>query len=483
MTELRIPLQPKQQAFRESIDHYPVTFYGGAKGGGKSYGMRNILLLRRFEYPGTTGAIFRRSYPDLDANHIQPLFRQFPKLREYWNSTNKILTLPTNPSSTLEFRYCAKEADVDAYQGREYDDLGIEEAGQWTETMISRLRGSNRTSKPGIKPRTILTGNPGGIGHSYLKRVFVEKRYNERERPHDYNFIQALVDDNPALLDNDPDYVHRLNTEPNEALRKAYRFGDWDIFAGQFFSELTRSIHLVKPFPIPDHWNRFGSYDFGFNHPGGFGWFASDEDGNVYMYRELIQAQLRVDQFAEKVTRFKDTEKLYPIVAGHDCWAKRHSLINKDQAEPPTIAEEMAKHGIQLKGAVIDRISGAAQVRSYLALRENERGEKKPRFFIFDTCPVTYECLSRMIFDPDRPEDVLKVDAVDGDPMTGDEGYDIVRYGLMSRPVITDAVVKPIARGSVEWHNKMNENLFDQAMDHFKKQTEEEQGGGWPSMD
>ena len=128
--------------------------------------------------------------------------------------------------------------------------------------MFRTLLGSNRSSRPGIKARAILTGNPGGIGHAWLKRIFVERKFKEEERPEDYTFIQAFVQDNQALLENDPDYVHRLKTEPNEALRRAFLYGDWDIFAGQFFSEISRTVHLIKPFNIPHHWTRFGAYDF-----------------------------------------------------------------------------------------------------------------------------------------------------------------------------------------------------------------------------
>lgn len=475
MIELKIALQPKQQLFRKAMDEFPVTFYGGAKGGGKSHGMRNIFLLRRVEQPGTAGGIFRKSYPELEANHIRPLFAQFPALREYWNDSKKILTLPNK--SILEFCYCKNEADVDLHQGREYDDLGIEEAGQWTPTMITRLRGSNRTSKPGVKPRTALTGNPGGIGHGYLKRIFIDRRFQDRERPSDYHFIQALVDDNKALLDNDPDYVHRLDSEPNEALRRAFRYGDWNIFAGQFFQEISKDVHLIKPFQIPPHWNRFGAYDYGYNHPAAFGWFANDEDGNTYLYREFIKAGVRVDQFAEFVNRFPDTGSLYPIVAGHDCWTQKSTL--RDDKQPPTVAEQFLTHGIQLSRAVIDRIQGAAQLRDYLAWQG--RPNNKPRFYIFDNCPVAFDTISRMIHDPDRVEDVLKVDATEGDPLSGDDAYDMVRYGLMSRPTITDPIVPKLVRGSPAWHAKMNENLFDQALEHFQKEQQDREGG-WPGI-
>lgn len=429
MMEIRIALQPKQKIFAKKIEDTPTTFYGGAKGGGKSKGLQLIMLYRRFKYPTSHGVIFRRTYPELEGNHIRPLFESFPGLKEFWNESKKLLTLPNQ--STLQFCHCANESDVDLYQGREFHDLAIDEAGQWTEGMFRKLQGSNRSSKPNILPRTILTGNPGGIGHGWLKRIFIDKRFNEREIPQDYAFVQALVDDNEALMANDPAYVRRLEAEPNEALRKAFRFGDWNVFAGQFFQELSKEIHFIKAFDIPRHWNRFGSYDFGFNHPSAFGWFANDEDGNTFLYRELVQAGLRVDQFATELNRYTDTSLLYPIVAGHDCWVAKGVLQTNAQA--PTIAEEFASHGLSLSRATIDRIQGAAQLRSYLALR-GEGEIKKPRFYIMDSCPITYDCLSRMIHNPDRVEDVLKIDSVEGDPLSGDDPYDMVRYGLMSRP-------------------------------------------------
>lgn len=476
MNELRIKLQPKQRQFLQAIEECPITFYGGAKGGGKSKGLQLIMLLRRFKYPGTTGAIFRRTYPELEGNHIRPLLQAFPELRPFWNEGKKLLSLPNE--STLQFCHCNNEADVDLYQGREFHDMGVDEAGQWTEPMFRKLLGSNRSSKAGVKARAMLTGNPGGIGHGWLKRIFIERRFNERERPEDYQFIQALVDDNTALMENDPDYVHRLNSEPNEALRKAYRYGDWNIFAGQFFQEISKEVHFIKPFPIPPHWNRFGAYDYGYNHPAAFGWFANDEDGNTYLYREAVKAGVRVDQFAKYVNQFEDTPKLYPIVAGHDCWTNKSTL--RDDVQPPTVAEEFLTHGLQLSRAVIDRTQGAAQLRSYLAW-QNRPPNNKPRFYIFDTCPIAFDTLSRMIHNPDKVEDVLKVDASEGSPDTGDDAYDMIRYGLMSRPAITDAIKPKIAMGSPEWHRKMNENLFEKALEHFQEE-QNQHDGGWSSL-
>ncbi len=471
--ELKIALQPKQRRFLETIEKTPITFYGGAKGGGKSKGLQLIMLLRRFQYPGSTGAIFRRTFPELEGNHIRPLFQAYPQLKEYYHESKKLLTFPNG--STLQFCHCSNENDVDLYQGREFHDLAIDEAGQWTEPMFRKILGSNRSSRVGISPRCLLTGNPGGIGHGWLKRIFIEHRFNERERQKDYAFIQALVDDNAALMDNDPAYLHKLDSEPNDALRRAFRFGDWDIFAGQFFQELSRDVHFIKPFEIPSHWNRFGAYDFGYNHPAAFGWFANDEDGNTYLYRELIQAGKRVDEFAREVNRHSDTANLYPLVAGHDCWTTKGVL--KSDSNPPTVAEEFLTHGLQLRRAVVDRIQGAAQLRSYLALREGPKG-KRPRFYIFDTCPISYDCLTRMIHDPGRVEDVLKVDASEGDPLSGDDAYDMIRYGLMSRPAITEPLKPSHKWGSPEWAAQEIKDMERSAQEHFEKLEEASKGYG-----
>lgn len=431
------------------------------------------MLLRRFQYPGSYGAIFRKTFPELEANHIRPMLEEFPMLRDYWHEGKKLLTLPNY--STLQFCHCNNEKDVDLYQGREFHDLAIDEVGQWVETMFRKLHGSNRSSKEGIKARTMLTGNPGGPGHKWLKRLFIERRFNERERSDDYAFIQALVDDNAALIHNDPDYVHRLESEPNEALRRAYRYGSWDVFAGQFYSEISREVHCVQPFTIPSHWNTFGAYDYGFNHPGAFGWFAVNQDGDVFLYREFVKAQLRVDQFAEAIKKYPDTKDLQYIHAGWDCWTKKGVI---QTGSTPTIAEEFLKHDVVLQKAKIDRIQGASQVRNFLAWQDLANGRNKPRFFIFDTCPVSFDAITRMEHDPNRPEDVLKVDASEGDPMTGDDAFDMIRYGLMSRPMMSDPPKLKHKPGTAAYAQHMEVKIEEHLMDKLKKEKENKDGQG-----
>lgn len=446
--ELKIKLTAKQSLFDRDLENFENVLFGGAKGGGKSHGLRNIMLKRRIEKPGSIGVIFRRSYPELDGNHIRPLFNQFPALKEYFNETKKILTLPNR--SVLMFRYLQSAKDLPNYQGQEFHDLAIEEAGQWTEEMYSTLKGSNRCTLEGSKARCLLTANPGGIGHKWLKRLFITRDFRPEEDPAAHHFIPAKVDDNPVLMKNDPGYKARLAAEKNPLLRRAYLEGDWDIQAGQFFSEFRRDVHVVAPITIPSHWRKFAAYDYGFNHPASWIFFAVDEDGNVYVYRERLQPHWYLEEQAKWLKSLPDFSQLSTIWAGRDCWTNKTEAFQKLGAPgkgAPNVAEEFASYGIrQLKPANIDRKHGAARIRMFLRYTEEAASDGQitrlgPRLFIFDSCPILIDHITRMTHDPDDVEDVLKVDSEDGDPFSGDDAYDAFRYGLMSRPAPSEKQV------------------------------------------
>ena len=121
----------------------------------------------------------------------------------------------------------------------------------------------------------------------------------------------------------------------------------------------------------------------------------------------------------------------------------------------------------------MDRVQGASQLRNYLAWQKLAGGRDKPRFFIFETCPITYDCLTRMQHDPDNVEDVLKVDAAEGDPMSGDDAYDMVRYALMSRPMLSDQLPVSHPWGSREWAEQETKSMEKAAEERFEKQKRE----------
>lgn len=429
--KLEFGLTDKQLAFADSLNHYNVTGYGGAKGGGKSHGGRIVPILRCLETPGHVGALFRRSYPELQDNHIGPLFRDYPGLRDFYNAGEKSLRFPSLESE-FKFRYCENLADVDKQAGREYHTLIIEEAGDWEyECALRLIRNTNRSSRAGVKATAGLMFNWGGVAHGWLRRIFWERRLHPNEQKLTWNFILAKVEDNPKLMEHDPGYLARLEAEPNEALRRAHRHGDPDIVAGQYFTELSRDVHVIKPFDIPKHWKWFGAYDYGFNHPAVWLFFVADEDGNCYLVHEIYKAGQYIETQANAVNDYLKQIQARPLFyAGHDCWAVK-------KAGDPTIAEDFVKHRIILTRANINRILGAKHVREYLRHGPN----RPPRVFFFDTCPLTLGCLQRMIHDPKDLEDVLKVDSSNGDPETGDDGYDCF---TPSTPILTDKGERPI---------------------------------------
>lgn len=432
--QIIIELTPKQSEFDRLLKYKENVLYGGAKGGGKSHGLREIMLKRRIEIPGSYGVIFRKTYPELYNNHIRPLLTKFPALHDRYNRKHKEIHFENG--STLAFRHCQHQKDLGTHQGQEYHDLAIEEAGEWPEDWFEILKGSNRSAKPGITPRCLLTANPGGLGHKWLKRRFVSKNYRSNENPEQYGFVPAKVYDNPALMRNDPGYIDRLRSNTNPMLVSAYLDGSWDIMAGQFFDMLSREHHFIEPFEIPDYWERMAAFDTGYNHPAAMVWFAMDTDGNCYIYREFCESKKRTEEIAAYAFSMPDSGKLRMIPAGWDCWTKHGG--------GPSVEEKFSQateHKLVLGKANIDRVAGAQQLRDYLVVRE--RG---PRLRIFNNCPMTFDCLMRMTHDDKNPEDVLKVDADNGDPWTGDDLYDAVRYGLMSRPRISVAPPKPIRR-------------------------------------
>lgn len=426
MLELEIALQTKQKEFRDAVEIYRIVGFGGARGGGKSVGLRSIHLIRRIQYPRSSGVIFRKTYPELESNHIRPLFSQFPALKEYWNEQKKTLTLPNG--SVQMFRHCKNINEVGLSQGNEWHDFAYEEAGEIQEDVFDQLRASNRSSDPNIPARAQLTFNPGGLGHAWLKRRFITRQFKPNERPEDHFFIRSLLEDNPALMSADPEYENTLMSIGSEALRRAWRHGDWDVLAGQFFTEFQRDIHVIEPFKIPDHWNRFCAFDWGFTHPGSMGWFACDEDGTLYTYRERSQSGWYVEDWADYFKSQPDHKKVSIIWAGHDLWVSR--ATNRKQT-PPTLAEEFLKCGLVMKRANIDRKQGAMMMRNYL----KSAGKNGPRWQIFNTCPIVIDHVTRMVHNPDDLEDVLKVDASGDDVFSGDDSYDMARMGLMSRPL------------------------------------------------
>ena len=210
--------QPAQQPFFDARERF--VCYGGARGGGKSWCVRQKSILMAARWAGIRILIMRRTLVELRENHIRILRAQLNGVADY-KATDKAFEFPNG--SLIAFGYCDSESDMDQYQGQEYDVIFMDEATHFTEyqysTLTACLRGVNDFPK-----RMYLTCNPGGVGHAWVKRLFIDRQFKKGERPEDYVFFKALVTDNQILMEKDPEYVRRLDNLPS-GLREAWRDG------------------------------------------------------------------------------------------------------------------------------------------------------------------------------------------------------------------------------------------------------------------
>jgi len=393
--------------------------YGGARGGGKSWAMRRKFVLLALTYPGLQLLLLRRTLPELKENHGRPLQAELSGIARY-NGTERSFLFQNG--SRIRLGYCANEDDVYQYQGQEYDVIGLEEATHFTESQMQFLTTCNRSTRTDFTPRMYYTCNPGGVGHSWVKRLFIDRHYRNFERPEDYVFIPARVYDNKALLRADPGYLTTLNNLPAH-LRRAHLEGDWDALAGQYFEEFRRERHVVRPFPIPDWWRKFRAMDWGYNDPCATLWFACGPDGHIYVYREHYQRQTLASTMAKEICTLSQGEAIAYTVASPDAWQKR-GLVQKGEEgiSGESIAEVFTKSGVPLLKADNTRIPGWQRVREYLA----DAPDGKPCLQIFDCCENLIRTLPLLQY-ASNGEDVK-----DG---AEDHAPEALRYGLMSRPI------------------------------------------------
>ena len=395
-------LYPKQIEFFKSEAKY--TAYGGARGGGKSHALRNKALLLCMAYEGLQVLLVRRTLKDLRKNHEIPLMRQLKtelktKRLARYEKQNKEFHFPNG--SILSLGYAATDADLEQYQGQSYDVVCVEEATQFTETQLRTLTECNRRSgfvKGDFKTRTYYTCNPGGPGHSYIKRLFIDKDYEDNENPDDYYFIQALVYDNKYIVENDPSYIKTLENLPEER-RRAMLYGEWDVFTGQMFKEFKRDKHVIKPFAIPQHWDRYIAFDYGLDMTAVL-WIAVDEDGIMYVYKELHEKDLILSDAAKRMLDMTlPNEIIRGKIAPPDLW-------NRRQETGLSGVEIMIQNGfVGAMKADNDRVRGWRLIRELLREKTTRYGDSKPQIQIFDNCKTLIKHFPLLQANEKKPED------------------------------------------------------------------------------
>ncbi len=424
------PPSEKQRRFFESEARF--VGYGGARGGGKSWAMRTKLVLMCFRYAGLKCLLLRRTLPELKENHLNPLLKLLGESVNY-KASDRVFEFPNG--SYLKLGYCDKEADIYRYQGQEFDVIGVEECTHFTWEQINFLMTANRTTRIGFKPRMFFTGNPGGVGHTWFRRLFIKKIYNRGERAEDYDFIAATVDDNRVLMERNPEYVTILDSLP-EKLRQAHRFGNWDVFDGQFFEEFRddvlgydtrKNTHVIKPFSPPAEWTFYRSFDFGYAKPFSCGWWAKDFDGKLYRILELYGCDGSPNE-GVKWTPDRIFSEIHRIETEHPYLkGKRvHGVADPsiwDQSRGEAIVQSAARHGVYFSPGDNKRIPGWMQV--HYRLQFDEAGY--PLMYVFENCKAFRRTIPLLQFSARDPEDLDS----DGEDHVADE----VRYLCMFCPL------------------------------------------------
>ena len=408
------------------------VFYGGARGGGKTYSLL-IAPLRFVDKPKSRALLIRRSMPEL-RDVIFQTQQLYPKAVPGAKFKTQENTWYFPSGARIEFGYCENLTDVLRYQGQSYSWIGVDELPQYESPDVWHfLRSSLRSPDPSIPLHLRATGNPGNRGSRWVKELFIEPakpntRFTEKvEYQLDgqtlsteitRKFIPASVWDNPYLT-QDASYISMLASLP-ETKRKQFLYGDWDVVEDGAFPEFNRHTHVVEPFEVPSGWTKIRAADFGFSSPSAILWGAIDYDDNIWIYRELYVSKMTADQLGRMIREVESGDgRIYDAVLDSSCWARRGD-------RGPSIAEAMNAEGCRFRPSDRSpgsRISGKIEIHKRLVVDEDS-GE--PGIRIFENCPNLIRQLTSLPLDKNNPEDV--------DTKAEDHAYDALRYLVSARP-------------------------------------------------
>ena len=421
MKELWSPQKRQAQALANNSFE---LLYGGAAGGGKSDFLLIDFLAGCNEWrQAWKGILFRRTYPELESI-IDRAKQLYIPLGAIWKQAERTFYFPTG--SKLQFRFLERDDDVTRYQGQEYTWIGFDELGNYPTDYCWRYMISRARSAAGAPCYIRGTANPGGPGHAWIKTRFIDGRepgkiYKTKDGL-TRSFVKALIQDNKKLMDNDPNYLKRLEMLPSH-LRRALLEGDWDIFAGQVFDEFRRERHVVKPFPLkPGQWKRFYSLDWGFAKPFSLGKWAVNAEGRMVRYGEWYGCAKHESNTGIRM----GADEASAIAWGHaiaegvtECVADG-AMWNKNDDGPST-AEKWEAAGFKMIRADKDRVNGLMQFHQQMITTDEEG---KPMLCIFDHCVDFIRTIPALTPDPNNPEDI--------NTKLEDHIYDESRYAIMS---------------------------------------------------
>lgn len=408
---IRIKGRPSKRQAEFFASRARYTAYGGARGGGKSWALRRKLACLCLSNAGIRCLLIRRTLGELRSNHLEPLLAEYGEIVRYTESS-RTLTFPNG--SKLMLGYCSCDRDLLQYQGQEYDVIALDEATQLTEHQFSVLgaclRGVNEHPK-----RFYLTCNPGGVGHAWVKRLFIDREMRGGEHEEDYRFIPALVYDNEALMAADPTYADRLRALPTR-LREAWLYGRWDVFEGQFFESFSERDHVISNDLIPSGARRFVSLDYGLDMLALL-LVAVDGDGVMYVEDELCVPSLTLGEAARATVRFLGGREVDYVTASPDLWNRRqdsgvsgYEIMQSVSGMPPLIPADDR------------RIAGWRVLKDRLSLSGGA-----PRLYVCERCRELIRSMEALLYDPCRAEDAAS------EPHSVTHAPEALRYAAMSR--------------------------------------------------
>jgi len=420
--------QPVQLRFHaearkaDALDGPTWVGMGGARGGSKSHAtMAQVGLDDCQRTPGLKALFLRKVQKSAAESMDDLVFRVFKGVRYDYSSSEGRIEF-ANGSRILLGGY-NNESDINKYIGVEYDEVVIEEATQLSEDKIVKLRGSVRTSRNDWRVRIYPTTNPGGIGHNWFKKAFIDPHKLGTQGELTGNrtaFVPANYHDNAFLAS---DYIEYLDGLP-EPLRSAWRDGNWDIFEGMAFPGWRADENIVDPYELPSWWPRWRAVDWGYSAPFCCLWFAKDPDsGRVYVYRELYQSGLTDRQQARLIREYSGKEQYTFTYSDPSMFSRKNT---SDIAT--SSADEYNLEGVYLTRADNERVSGKRKVDRMLS----NLTDGKPGLLVFNNCRNLIRTLPSLVYDEHNAEDI--------DTNQEDHAYDALRYGLSS---LISYTVKP----------------------------------------
>lgn len=441
-------LNPKQIEFFNSKAKF--TCYGGAKGGGKSHAVVRMAIMYCINYPGIKVLIIRAHYPELHQNLIEPTLALLPRELVSYNGTTHVLTFDgeQGKKSVIRFGHWSGQESENEYQGQSHDIIFIDEATQHSERTFRHLAGCLRGDNDFPK-RMYLTCNPGGVGHFWVKRLFIDRKFKvdlehpeKTEKPEQYQFIFARAEDNIVMLERNPDYLSDISMMANS---DAMRYGDWNILGGCYFDNFKPELHVKKAFHIPSHWQLYRSFDYGLDMFACF-WWAVDEDGRCWCYRSFECENMNVKEAARSVlSNTAGHERITITYAPPDMWSRQ-------KENGITIAHMFNEIGVPLTRADNSRVQGHMIMRTLLepiplhdphviaAYGGKDKAPKAlPALMFFDSVGGVIEDIQSIQHSEIDPNDCAK------DPHDITHTVDAVRYFCINRflPALVEEEKKP----------------------------------------